>query len=183
MGNVDAMQLRDPGDLGCGGASRRRHEEIPGSVGHGGAAVFVPQEMWQMLGAKKTVKEAWVAVKSMCVDAERVKEANAQRLLEEFENIKFKDGEDVDVFAMRINALAADLRTLGEEISESKVVRKMLRVLPKRFGQIACLIETMLDLKTLNLEELVGRLRMAEDRMEINSITDKTEKLLMTEEY
>ena len=42
-----------------------------------------------MLGAKKTVKEAWQAVKDMRVGAERVKEANAQRLLQEFENIAF----------------------------------------------------------------------------------------------
>jgi hypothetical protein len=53
----------------------------------------VPQEMWQLLGAKKNVKEAWEAVKSMRVGADRVKEANAQRLLKEFENIKFKDSE------------------------------------------------------------------------------------------
>ena len=93
----------------------------------------VPQEMWQMLGAKKNVKEAWEAVKSMRVGAERVKEANAQRLLQEFENIMFKDGETVDDFALRINALAADLRTSGEAIEDTRVVKKMLRVLPKRY--------------------------------------------------
>jgi hypothetical protein len=89
--------------------------------------------MWQMLGVKKTIKEAWEAVKSMRVGAERVKEANAQRLLQEFENIAFKDGETVDEFAMRINALAADLRTSGETIDDSQVVKKMLRVLPHRY--------------------------------------------------
>ena len=104
-----------------------------------------------MLGAKKTVKEAWAAVKSMRVGAERVKEANAQRLLREFENIAFKDGETVDDFAMHINALAADLRTSGESMEEIKVVKKMLRVLPDRYMQIAVSIETLLDLKTLTM--------------------------------
>ena len=42
-----------------------------------------------MLGAKKTVKEVWQALKDMRVGAERVKEDNAQRLLQEFENIAF----------------------------------------------------------------------------------------------
>ena len=41
----------------------------------------VPREMWATLGSKKTVKEAWGAVKSMRQGADRVKEAHAQRLL------------------------------------------------------------------------------------------------------
>ena len=135
-----------------------------------------------MLGSKKSVKEAWEAVKTMRVGADRVKEANAQHLLKDFENIAFKEGETVDDFAMRINALAADLRTLGESLDETKVVKKMLRVLPNKYAQIAISIETMLDLKKLSLEDLVGRLRMAEDRMEIESITDKAGKLMLTEE-
>ena len=133
-----------------------------------------------MLGAKKTIKEAWTAVKSLRVGAERVKEANAQWLLREFENIAFKDGETVDEFAMRINALAANLRTSGETIDETQVVKKMLRVLPKRYLQIAISIETLLDLKTLTIEELVGRLKMAEDRLGIEAVTDKAGKLLLT---
>lgn len=142
----------------------------------------VPKEMWQMLGSKKTLKDAWAAVKSMRVGADRVREANVQRLLKEFENITFNDSESVDDFAMRINALAADLRTSGEEIEDTRVVKKMLRVLPQRYAQIAISIETLLDLKTLTIEELVGRLRMAEDWIEIESVTDKAGRLLLTEE-
>jgi hypothetical protein len=77
------------------------------------------------------VKEAWEAVKSMRVGAECVKEANAQRLLHEFENISFKSGETVDDFALRINSLAADLRVSGEATEDTRVVKKMLRVLPQ----------------------------------------------------
>ena len=148
----------------------------------GGLLRSVPQEMWQMLGEKKTVKEAWAAVKSMRVGAERVKEANAQRLLQEFENIAFKDGETVDDFALRINGLASDLRTSGEAIEDAKVVRKMLRVLPRCYQSVAISIETLLDLKTLTIEELVGRLKMAEDRLGIEAVTQKTGQLMLTED-
>jgi hypothetical protein len=135
----------------------------------------VPKEMWQMLGSKKMVKDAWAPVKSMRVGAERVKEANAQRLLKEFENIAFCDGESVDDFTMRINALAADLRTSREAIEDTRVVKKMLRVLPQRYAQITILIKTL-------LEELVDRLWMAEDRIEVKTITDKAGWLLLMEE-
>jgi hypothetical protein len=73
-----------------------------------------------MLGSKKTIKEAWEAVKSMRISADRVKEANAQRLLQEFENIKFKDSETVDMFAMRIGAERIKMPKRGGELGFSK---------------------------------------------------------------
>lgn len=60
----------------------------------------VLKEMLTMLGAKKTVKEAWDAVKSMRQGADCVKESYAHKLLKEFENIQFKNGELIDEFGM-----------------------------------------------------------------------------------
>jgi hypothetical protein len=37
----------------------------------------VPKEMWQSLGARNTMKQAWDAVKMMCPGVDRVKEVNA----------------------------------------------------------------------------------------------------------
>ena len=47
-------------------------------------------------------------------------------------------------------------------MDEVRVVQKFLCVVPSRYMQIALAIETMLDLNTLSVEELVGRLRSAE---------------------
>jgi len=113
----------------------------------GGLLWSIPQEMWQMFGEKKIIKEAWQAMKNMHVSAECVQEANAQRLLQEFENISFKAGETVDEFALCTNALASDLRTFGVKIDDSRVVKKMLRVLPHCYIQITISIETLLDVR------------------------------------
>ena len=87
----------------------------------------VPQDMHSMLLNKKSVKEAWEAIKSMRLGAERVKEVNAQKLLAEFESIAFKAGETIDDFAVRITRLATDLRGLGEEsVDDTRVVKKIL---------------------------------------------------------
>lgn len=75
----------------------------------------VPQDMHSMLLNMKSAKEAWEAIKSMRLGAERVKEVNAQKLLAEFESIAFKMGETIDDFAVRITRLATNLRGLGEE--------------------------------------------------------------------
>ncbi|XP_066316037.1 uncharacterized protein [Miscanthus floridulus] len=144
----------------------------------------VPTEMHSMLLKKKNTKEAWDALKIMRLGADRVKEANAQRLLTEFEQITFKPGEAIDEFAMRISKLATDLEGLGEKIDDSRVVKKFLRVVPARYNQVAVIIEMFCDMSTLSIEELVGRLRAAEDRFEpsIEQVTEKMPKLLLTEE-
>ena len=120
-----------------------------------------------MLLNKKTVKEAWEAIKTMRLGADRVKEVNAQKLMAEFESITFKPGEAIDDFAIRITKLVTDLRGLGEEsITDVRVVKKFLRVVPSRYSQVAVTIEMFKDLKKLSIEELAGHLRAAEERFE-----------------
>jgi hypothetical protein len=145
----------------------------------------VPQEMHSMLLNKKSVKEAWEAIKMMRFGADRVKEVNAQKLVAEFEAISFKPGKTIDDFPIRITKLATDLRGLGEKsVDDSCVVRKFLCVVPPRYNQVVVAIEMFCDMKELTIEELVGRRRVAEDRFKpsVEQVTDKAGRLLLTEE-
>ena len=56
----------------------------------------VPAEYRELLGAKKSAKEAWEAIAAMHVGSDRAKKATAQLLKQEYANLKFKDGESVD---------------------------------------------------------------------------------------
>jgi hypothetical protein len=69
-----------------------------------------------------TATEAWEAVKSLRIGSEAVRNARAQRLRMKFESIRFKEGETVDDFTMRLSSLVAELGTLGEVIKEQQVV-------------------------------------------------------------
>lgn len=77
-----------------------------------------------------------------------------------------------------------NIKSLGETVEDTRVVKKILRVVPPRFNQIAVSIEMFCDMKTLTVEDLVGRLRAAEDRLEdkMAHITDKTGRLLLAED-
>jgi hypothetical protein len=97
----------------------------------------------------------------MRIGADRVKEVNIQKLLKEFENIEFKEGESVEDFGMRITNLVANIKSLGEPLEDTCVVKKFLRVVPPRLNQVAVSIEMFCDVKTLSVEDLVGRLRAA----------------------
>jgi hypothetical protein len=103
----------------------------------------------------------------MCLGADRVKVVNAQKLLAEFEAISFQSGETIEDFVVRIRKLATDLKGLGEtSVDDARVVKKFLRVVPPKYNQVVVTIEMFCDLKTLSVEELVGRLRAVEDRFE-----------------
>jgi hypothetical protein len=124
----------------------------------------VPPEMVGALAVKRTAKAAWDTVKVIRVGADRVKEAMAQRLRKEFEDIMFLDRETLDKFGLRIMNIVNNLRPPGDIVEELKVVQKILRVVPNQYSQMACSIETLLDLRTVSVEELIGRLHSSEGR-------------------
>lgn len=124
----------------------------------------LPPEMLSTLVVKKTAKEAWESIKTMRLEVARVQEVKASMPRKQLEAIRFDDGEDIDGFGMHLSSLVSQLGVLGVQISEPDVVRKFLSVFPKKFSQMACSIETLLDLDTLSVEELIGRLKDAEER-------------------
>ena len=103
----------------------------------------VPANMVVSMVNKESAKAAWDDIKTANLGVERVRKAKAQTLRREFDGLVFKDRESVDEFSLRVNNLAAQLRTLGDD------------------HQITMLIETLLELDEMSVEELVGRLKAA----------------------
>jgi hypothetical protein len=97
--NYEAMEIWEIIEPSGAGMKRAHDRQALGAL-----LRSVPREMWVTLGSKKTVKEVWEVVKT-CVRVGHVKEAHAQRLLQEFENISSKDGELVDDFTLHTNVL------------------------------------------------------------------------------
>jgi hypothetical protein len=59
------------------------------------------------LAVKATAHDAWEAIKQVRLGADWVREANAQHLRREFNNIEFKAGETVEDFSLRLNTIAS----------------------------------------------------------------------------
>jgi hypothetical protein len=73
----------------------------------------VLQEMLASLAVKVTPVEAWEVVRSLRIGSEVVWNARAQRLRTEFKSIRFKEGETVDDFTMRLSSLSANSALSG----------------------------------------------------------------------
>ena len=62
----------------------------------------VPVEYREPLGVKSSAKEAWEAIVVMRIGSDRAKKVAAQILKQEYANLKFKDGEMVEDFSLRL---------------------------------------------------------------------------------
>lgn len=124
------------------------------------AAIYqsIPEDILLSLAEKKSAKEAWDAIRTVCLGADKVKKARAQTLKGEFESLSMKETEPLDDFYMKLNSLVTNSRALGVE--ETYVVEKLLRAVPLRFRQIASTIEQFGDLETMSVEEVIGSLRL-----------------------
>jgi hypothetical protein len=124
----------------------------------------VPADMLSSLRERRSsVAAAWEAIKRIRIGVQRVHEANAQQLRREFGALVWKEVENAKDFTNRITGLAANLRTLGDNISDAEVVRKMLQVVLDHLTQVAVSIETLLDIKNISVEEVTGMLRAVEE--------------------
>lgn len=80
------------------------------------AAIYqaIGEDVLLLIAEKETAREAWVMLKTMYVGADRVKEAKAQTLKTEFDNLRMKPAESVDEFAIKLNTIVNRIRGLGE---------------------------------------------------------------------
>lgn len=101
----------------------------------------------------------------------------------EFESMTMKENEQIDDFSMRLNGLVTNIRALGEEVAESYVVKKLLRVVPTRFIQITSTLEQFGDLDKMSLEESVGSLKAHEERMKGRTEASGGQLLLTEDEW
>jgi hypothetical protein len=140
-----------------GDATERQERQALGAILRSVSTEIVPA-----LTAEDNAKVAWDTLKAMRVGDNRVREARRQKLRKEFEALAFKKDEFVKDFALRVSNLLCELQTLGDKTTKLDTVQKMLHVVPPQYSQMACSIETLLDLSTLSIEELSGRLAASE---------------------
>ena len=85
-----------------------------------------------------------------------------QRLTTSFEEIKMEEDESFDEFYAKLKDVVNSVFNLGKTIPEPKIMRKVLRSLPKRFHAKITVIEESKDIDKILLTELVSNLQTYE---------------------
>jgi hypothetical protein len=83
-------------------------------------------------------------------------------LVSHFEGIKMLEEEYFNEFYTKISYLRNSMINLGKKISAAKLIKKILRSLPKRFRIKITTIKESKDLDNMRIEELVGSLQTYE---------------------
>jgi hypothetical protein len=107
-------------------------------------------------------KESWQILETTYEDTKLVKSAKLQMLISRFEEIKMLEDETFKEFYSKISDLRNSMVSLRKTASDVKLIRKILRSLPKRFKIKVTTIEESKNLEEIRKEELVGSLQIYE---------------------
>ncbi|XP_076941877.1 uncharacterized protein LOC143611566 [Bidens hawaiensis] len=126
----------------------------------------IPEDQVMQVGNMAIAKEMWAALKTRHMGADRVREAALQTLTQELDNMRMKETETIDEYSNRLSGVASRSASLGEVVDEMKLVKKFLTSLPRRYIHIVASIEQTVNLKEVGYEEVVGRLKAYEKRID-----------------
>ena len=118
----------------------------------------VTNEEFNKISSNETAKEAWTILQTTYEGTKAVKDSKLQRLITSFEKIKMEEDESFDEFYANLKDIVNSAFNLGETIPEPKIMRKVLRYLPKRIHAKIIAIEESKDIDQIPLIELVGNL-------------------------
>ncbi|KAF5785366.1 putative RNA-directed DNA polymerase [Helianthus annuus] len=125
----------------------------------------IPEEMVLQMASYTDPKQVWDGLKTRYLGVDRVRAARLATLRRELETMRMKEGEAVDDFVVKLNGIASKVRSLGYELEEVDLVKRLLDSMPKPFFQLVASIEQCFDLETMLFDEAVGRLKAYEERM------------------
>ena len=100
-------------------------------------------------------------------------------MMRNYKNWQMGDDEPEEQLAARVVPLVNGICTLGERLDEISVVRCFLRAATARYLPIVSAIEQCVDLKTLTLDDLIGRYKAHDERMKLTSSDGKQDEVLM----
>jgi RNA-binding protein YhbY len=104
----------------------------------------------------------WQILETTYEGTKFVKSAKLQMLISKFEEIKMLEDETFNEFYTRISDLRNSMVSLGKNVSDVKLIKKILRSLPERFRIKVTTIEEGKDLDEMTIEELVESLQTYE---------------------
>ena len=124
----------------------------------------VTETIFMRILACETPKEAWNKLQEEFMGSDRTKKMQVLNLRREFEVLKMKETENIKDYADRIMKIVNQIRLLGEELYDQRIIEKVLVTLPERFEAKISSLEDSKDFSQLTLAELINAMQAVEKR-------------------
>ena len=112
---------------------------------------FATNEEFKKISSIESAKEAWTILQNTYEDTKAVKDSKLQSLTTSFEEIRMDDDETFNEFYAKLKDIVNSSFNLGKKIPKPKIVRKILKSLPKQFHAKITAIEESKDTDTIPL--------------------------------
>ncbi|XP_059635759.1 uncharacterized protein LOC132277936 [Cornus florida] len=149
--NAQRQQLKD---------HKKKDAKALGLIQQGVADTIFPR----IINASKA-NEAWDILENEYKGSTKVRTVKLQSLRRDFENMKMKEMELLKDYFSRIMEVVNQMKTYGEDISNQRIVEKILISLPEKYDSIVTAIEETKELENLSVEELMGSIKVFEQRL------------------
>ncbi|XP_022877128.1 uncharacterized protein LOC111395387 [Olea europaea var. sylvestris] len=112
----------------------------------------------------KSAKEVWDYLKEEYAGDERIRGMQVLNLIREFELQKMKESETIKEYSDKLLGIVNKVRLLGTEFTDSRIVEKILIIVPERYEASITTLENTKDLSQITLAELLNALQAQEQR-------------------
>ncbi|WZZ51351.1 uncharacterized protein LOC125586252 [Brassica napus] len=131
----------------------------------------VEAEQFQLIQGSTSDKEAWEILLNSFEGDESVKRTRLDHLGSQFENLRWSDNDSVASFSAKLSAMAHEAFVLGKKYKEKKLVKKLLRCLPTKFGAHKAVLQMTTNTDELKFDKLVGMLKAQEMETDSSSVS------------
>ena len=122
----------------------------------------LPRKEYERIFMCETAKEIWNSLLITHQDNSQVKDNKIDLLVQQYEQFTIPEEESIDNAFARFNTIITSLKALDENFSSKNFVTKFLRALHPKWRAKVTAIEESKNLSTLQLDELIGNLKVHE---------------------
>lgn len=115
---------------------------------------------------RSTAKSVWDSMKRKFGGNDRVKKSLLNSLRREFEVLSMRKDETITEYFARVMTVSNKMRSNGEDMSDSKIVQKILRTLTEKFTYVVVSIEESKNTDNMSIDELQSSLVIHEQKFQ-----------------
>ncbi|XP_048436121.1 uncharacterized protein LOC125475435 [Pyrus x bretschneideri] len=138
----------------------------------------ITDELFPHIRNEKIAKRAWDILRKEFRGDKNVRAVKLQAVRADFEYMRMTDGENLDDYLARFFGIVNNLKSLGEDVFEKRIVQKLLISLSRRYKSIMSIIKETRHLDTIKVEEVIASIKVYDKREDLH---DERDKLIETE--